>query len=50
MDNAKMIRQAKGFAALRNRFDRVKPIILKRRSAFTIYEWIEIQKILNIIE
>jgi len=33
-----------------NQLSRVKPIIVKRRSAFTVYEWMELSRLLNIKE
>ena len=38
------------YHALNRRVQKLKPILIKRRHAFTIYEWLEIQTLIRISE
>lgn len=38
------------YQAINRRVQKLKPILIKRRHAFTIYEWLEIQTLLRLSE
>ena len=42
-----LIAWARGLAF---RMTNLRPILIKRKSAFTIYEWMKIKEVLNIID
>ena len=46
----RVFENAKRYISLQGKVRKIKPILIKRKSAFTVYEWLEIKTILKIIE
>ena len=40
--------KAKWYGSIARKYQTIKPIIIKRKSAFSVYEWLKLKEILNI--
>ena len=47
---AKALKEVREAYSIIRRWEKLRPIIIKRRSAFTIYEWMEIENIIRIFD